>query len=142
MEITGKQIIRNIKLHLLGDLELDKKQSLIFNTLEREFSNVNKYISYNKDDKHMSFYSKTNGGHYIMINSSTKALYFNKVVLEDIKNECDLNNTDVVFIIQWYLNFKFNIVYELDYIKIRTQSYLNNSQYRKLFDIGKFKKVK
>lgn len=136
-EIIAEQIIRNIKLHILGDIELDNKEHLIFACLEEQLSDLDKYIS---DTKSVTFYSKLNGGHHLMYQNNLGNIYIDKTIYNYIKDSFDLNDSIMKYILQWYFKYKFDL--NISNHNIFKDKYLNDVSERRWFKAFGCEKVK
>lgn len=141
VNLNADIIIRNIKLYLLSNTEMDSSVQKIYDKLEGIFSNLDMYKpeSTSVNANFLTLFSKVNGGHHLMINEAQKLIYVDNKIKDRI-NSYDIRVQKLPTLIDWFIKNKFEYVRTLDYLV--TYSDINTNGILEIFNRYRFKKIK
>lgn len=126
LETNSEMLIRNFQLYILSNIELDGKDLLIFNDLEKFFSSLKIYIPKNiEDDKYgtyqkTDFYGKSSDNIIFELDIGNRCIWVHQEKIWDYFSEnYNISDEHLESILKWYINYMF----KFDFKSWRFNSY-------------------
>lgn len=113
MILNCENIIRNLKLYIISDIELDEEYLNIWNNLESTFKDLNIYKTKNGEWCHLLTYGKNTKSfimayrHNSFYSSRKTHIFLHYDVFFEYCNKYFLSMESVGKIVRFYINYKF-----------------------------------
>lgn len=113
-DLTSKQIIRNINLHLLSDIELEEPYISIYNDLKDVFEDLNRYEVEIKTGYTVApriYYRKFEDENHIEYEKGSQIIYLDYInIWQRFGNRYKLSNETVQGITTWYAKLALDLI--------------------------------